>query len=237
MRRMIKKGASIGAGLILWLTLGLVLPALGAEDTSPVGPAAAPGQAAPTSPAPMTDIHDIRPPVPVGFDAPWLIPVLLTLAGAVILVALVWWWRRRRKSRPIETIVPELPPEMVAMQALDEIIDTRGVDGKVFYFRLSAILRQYIFGRFGVGAPEMTTEEFLPCIDRLSLDRELARQLKQLCRAMDPVKFGGVTTAERQMEADLFFVRAFVRHTTPMAVGEPQSDAGAAPKALPPGEA
>lgn len=162
----------------------------------------------------MTDIHDIRPPVPVGFDMPpWLVPVLLALSGVALLAALFFWWLRRHKKRTIETIVPELPPERVAMQALDGIGDVRGQEGKAFYFRLSAILRQYIFGRFGVGAPEMTTEEFVPCIERLPVDRDLARQLKQLCRAMDPVKFAGQGVDEKKMEHDLFFVRGFVRQT------------------------
>lgn len=233
---MMKRLPNIVVGLILWLILGLVLPALGAEDATPAAPSIAPGQAAADKPAPMTDIHDIRPPVAVGFDAPWLIPALLALAGVVLLAALWWWWRDHRKKRTIETIVPELPPEMTAMQALDGINDVRGLDGKTFYFRLSAILRQYVFSRFAVGAPEMTTEEFLPCIDRLSVDRNLARQLKQLCRAMDPVKFGGATTVEKQMEADLFFARAFVRKTTPTTVAEQlQGDVNTAPKALPAG--
>lgn len=163
----------------------------------------------------MTDIHDIRPPVPVGIDMPsWLVPVLLILAGVALLAALFFWWRRHRKKRTNETIVPELPPEMIAKQALDKIGDVRGQDGKAFYFRLSAILRRYIFGRFSIGAPEMTTEEFLPCIDQLPIDRKLARQLKHLCRAMDPVKFAGQGANEKQMEQDLFFVRGFVRQTT-----------------------
>lgn len=179
----------------------------------------------------MTDIHDIRPPVPVGFDAPWLVPALLALVGVALLAALVLWWRRHRKKRTIETIVPELPPEMVARQALDGIGDVRGQDGKAFYFRLSAILRRYIFGRFGVGAPEMTTEEFLPCIDRLAFDRELARQLKLLCRAMDPVKFAGQQVDEKKMEQDLFFVRGFVRQTTPDEVPGTLPETGTAPLA------
>ncbi|WP_419660129.1 hypothetical protein Dvar_04760 [Desulfosarcina variabilis str. Montpellier] len=219
MKTMMKPWSHIAIGLVLWLmTLGQGIAAPDGENTPPAGPVAAPGQAAPDMPAPMTDIHDIHPPVPVGFDAPWLMPVLLTLAGVVILAALIWWWwRRRRKQQTVETIVPELPPEMIANKALSDISDVRGQDGKTFYFRLSAILRQYIGGRFGVGAPEMTTEEFLPCIARLPVDRELARQLKQLCRAMDPVKFGGVTIMEQQMETDLLFVRGFVRRTTPEA--------------------
>lgn len=234
--KMIKTGANVLAALIVWLALGYAAPAPGAEDPPALPPttAPAPGQAAPNAPAPMTDIHDIRPPVPAGFDAPWLMSVLTTLAGMLILAALVWWWRRHRRPRPIETIVPELPPEMVAMQALDQTSDVRGQDGKAFYFHLSAILRQYVSGRFAVGAPEMTTEEFLPCVDRLPVDRELARQLKQLCRAMDPVKFGGLATVEKQMEADLFFVRTFVRQTTAEAVADAPAEISAAPKALPP---
>ncbi|MGD9307822.1 MAG: DUF4381 family protein [Desulfosarcina sp.] len=168
----------------------------------------------PDVPAPMTDIHDILPPVPVGLDASWLWIGLIAI-GAVMLAALAWWlWKKIKKSRSVETIVPEQPPEMVARQALDQLSDVRGMDGKTFYFRLSAILRRYVFGRFGVGATEMTTEEFVPCIDHLSIDTDLARGLKRLCRAMDPVKFGGQAIAEKQMEADLFFAREFVRKTT-----------------------
>jgi hypothetical protein len=215
------------SGFLIWpillLAIGLAVPALAAEPPQPVLPnaAPAPGQAAPNPqatpdmPASMADIHDIRPPVPVGVDMPpWLVPVLLTLAGGALLVALFFWWYRHRKKRVIETIVPELPPEMVAIRALEKIGDVRGQNAKSFYFCLSAILRQYIFGRFGVGAPEMTTEEFVPCIDNLAVDRDLGRQLKQLCRSMDPVKFAGQPVDEKQMEQDFFFVRGFVRQTT-----------------------
>jgi LPXTG-motif cell wall-anchored protein len=95
----------------------------------------------------MTDIHDILPPVPVGIDAPWLIAALIALAAAALLAAAWWLWRKRKKARFIETIIPELPPEMTAMRALDGISDVRRLDAKTFYFRLSAILRQYVFGR------------------------------------------------------------------------------------------
>jgi hypothetical protein len=150
----------------------------------------------------------------VGIYAAWLVPVLLALAVAAVL-AMAWWlWKKRKKDRVIETIVPELPPEMTALRALDEISDVRRLDGKSFYFRLSAILRQYVSGRFAVGAPEMTTEEFIPCIDHLHIDTDLSARLKRLCRAMDPVKFGAETAMEKQMETDLFFARAFVKKTT-----------------------
>ncbi|MBR9986828.1 MAG: DUF4381 family protein [Desulfosarcina sp.] len=196
------------------MTFLQVAQVTGEEAAAPAGPPAATGSPPPNAPAPMTDIHDIQPPVSVGIDAPWLIPVLLTLASAAILAAAWWFWNKRKKARTVETIVPELPPEMTAMKALDEIADVNRLDGKTFYFRLSAILRQYVFGRFAVGAPEMTTEEFVPCINRLHIDNDLARRLKGLCRAMDPVKFGSETAVEKQMETDLRFAREFVRKTT-----------------------
>jgi hypothetical protein len=198
----------------------LILPAfalaqvMGGETNAPTVLHNEVKSTAPDKPAAMTDIHDIQPPIAIGFDAPWMIPALIALAVVAILVVAWWFWKKYRKRSDIETIVPELPPEMAAMQALNTISDVRRLDAKTFYFRLSAIVRQYIFGRFGVGAPEMTTEEFVPCIDSLPVDRELAQQLRNMSRAMDPVKFGGETLEEKQMEADLFFAREFVRETT-----------------------
>jgi hypothetical protein len=199
---------------------------MGEETAAPAGPPAATESPPLNVPAPITDIHDILPPVSVGIHAPWLVIVLLALAAVAILAAGWWFWEKRKKARTIETIVPELPPEMTAMQALDEISDVRGLDGKTFYFRLSAILRHYVFGRFAVGAPEMTTEEFMPCINRLQIDYDLAHRLRNLCRSMDPVKFGSATAVEKQMESDLFFAREFVRKTTRQANMEDEKNHG-----------
>ena len=199
------------------LPLVIVAPAMGQEKPAPPAGQQSAGPAVPDAPAPMTDIHDILPPVAVGLDASWWIPALIALAVVLLLGAAWWLWKKYRKREVIETVVPELPPELLARQGLDEINDVRRWEGKAFYFRLSAILRQYVFGRFAVGAPEMTTEEFLPCIDRLPLDKEMAMRLRRLCRAMDPVKFGGASVMETQMEQDLTFAREFVRKTTQLS--------------------
>jgi hypothetical protein len=222
------------AGMAFFLLTFLdVAQVMGEEPGSPAGPLA-PTESPPSNvPAPMTDIHDILPPVAVGIDAPWLVTVLLGLAAAIFLAAGWWFWKRHTKDRAIETIVPEPPPEMTAMLALDQIADVRRLDGKTFYFRLSAILRQYVCGRFAVGAPEMTTEEFIPCIDRLSMDKDLAQRLKKLCRAMDPVKFGGQTAVEKQMETDLMFARELVRKTTQQTDMEDGKDHGELPAIVP----
>ena len=220
--------------VFLLLTVFQVAQVMGGETAAPSAPLAATESPPPNLPAPMTDIHDILPPVTVGIHTPWLVPVLLALAAAAILAAVWWLWKKhQKKSLAIETIVPELPPEMVANRALDGISDLRRLDGKTFYFHLSAILRQYVSGRYAVGAPEMTTEEFLPCIDQLSIDTDLTGRLKRLCRAMDPVKFGAATAVERQMQADLLFVRTFVKKTTPTIDTEGENLGAGTPQARP----
>lgn len=203
-----------------------VFRAMGTEATAPPGPLPNIGAPTPDIPRPMTDIHDIMPPISMGIDAPWLLPVLIIVA-VVAIIAVVWWlWKKGKKNRAIETNIPELPPDRVAMRALEDIADVRRLDGKIFYFRLSAILRQYVFGRFSLGAPEMTTEEFLPCMTELSVGTDLASRLKRLCRTMDPVKFGAETAVEKQMQTDLAFVREFVSKTTPKIDTDDKEDGG-----------
>ena len=83
-------------------------------------------------------------------------------------------------------------------------------------------------------AQEMTTEEFLPCIGKLSVDTNLTDRLKHLCREMDPVKFGAETTTETQMQTDLDFAREFVTKTTRAAEPAIKHGNGEPPQALDP---
>ncbi|MDM8526027.1 hypothetical protein QUF80_21855 [Desulfococcaceae bacterium HSG8] len=162
----------------------------------------------------MTDIHDIKPPEKIGTD--WK-PLYYTLLAVLILLlvgaVLLYLKKRRKRIRKKEMI--SLSPDEAAFVLLDELLDVESFDGKKFYFRLSSILRNYIQGRYGINAPEMTTEEFLPSIEKLNLDRELQQHLRKLIHSTDPVKFAGTPAVQTNMEKDLAFVRAFVKQTTP----------------------
>ncbi len=59
----------------------------------------------------------------------------------------------------------------------------------------------------------MTTEELLPAIPALPIDRELASGLKDLLRSTDPVKFAGVPVTQEKMREDMTFARHFVEST------------------------
>jgi len=160
----------------------------------------------------MTDIHDIKPLVDIGIDIPWAV-VLVGILILLMLSAAFFYWRYLRKAAKIRDVIPELPPEANAHRALNKISDVKQLDGKTFYFNLSAILRQYLYERFNMNAPEMTTEELLPQIKTLNLDKDLFDGISRLCQGADSIKFAGLRPQIRQMETDLIFAHKFVDGT------------------------
>ena len=169
--------------------------------------------------AQMTDIHDIKKLEKIGFN-----PVLLWYAamGAVILallIAVFLFWKKRQKKK-IPEVVASISPEEAALNSLAELQDLMLSNGKQFYFRLSMILREYIRHRFGMDAPEMTTEELLPKIAEIKLVSDLSRGVRDFVHASDPVKFAGRTAEIETMQLHFEFVRDFVKKTTPASADE-----------------
>ena len=200
------------------ITIGMVFFGLGAAAVQPVASNSAappPNQGQPQEQSPeMTDIHDIKPPLPVALVRNWIFYAIAAVL-LLCLAAIGWWlWRKKKNDDHIETAAAPLPPEVTARRMLGQLTDIHHIGGREFYFRLSLIIRRYIYERYAVGAPEMTSEEFLPRIDGLSLEHELQIQLKELIHRSDPIKFAGVSAMERQMQDDLDFAYRFVDQTT-----------------------
>jgi hypothetical protein len=177
-----------------------------------------------TGAPPMTDIHDIKPILDISGNGAWEW-VLPGCAAALLLFALGWWlWKRRQRSeRPAEDKAPPEAPDQEALAALDALTAETGLAPKQFYFRLSAILRRYVERRYQFPAAEMTTEELIPHMDRLELDRDLATAFKAFCRGADPIKFAGATALRDRADRDLVFCRDFVRRTTTMEIEQDSS--------------
>jgi hypothetical protein len=169
------------------------------------------------NPAPMTDIHDIKPLEILAADGSWLFHILGAVLILAIIGAAIYFWRKSRNRKQVSAQIPVLPHE-AALRSLDALADMENMDGKDFYFSLSNILRTYIQARYGINALEMTTEELLPKIDLLGLSREMHQELKELIRSTDPVKFAGVPAAVSKMRAHLYFVRNFVTQTSSLEI-------------------
>jgi hypothetical protein len=158
----------------------------------------------------MTDIHDIKPLLHIA--GPWG-GWLALVAGLILLAAGIWWLRRRRRASPGKAAAAARPAPHEGALAWLDALEIEAAGGKVFYFRLSEIIRRYIEERFDIPAAEMTLEELLPAIDRLPLHQDLARRLEGFCRVAEPIKFAAAPADPARMAEDLNFARAFVRRT------------------------
>jgi hypothetical protein len=171
-----------------------------------------------------TDYRDIKEAVDVPIARDWPEYWPLAAAGIVIICVAFLLLVRRARRRGIRAAQPPIIlPHVWALSQLDLLAREELIEqGRfhAFYFRLSDIVRQYIERRFGIMAPERTTEEFFREAKRdSSLSDEHKDLLRGFLRAADMVKFAlhepSVDESRRAFEA----ARGFVEQTVPMAGG------------------
>ena len=105
-------------------------------------------------------LNDIESPVAQPMNR-WLI--LVIVAGGALVIAILAYLILK-KSKKERVAPPPIPAHIKAAKALDRLLaEQLIVKGqiKLFYEKVSDILRSYIEERFGLKAPERTTEEFL----------------------------------------------------------------------------
>ena len=138
-------------------------------------------------------IHDIKPPVayPPSYKV-WAwsggILAVFILAGIVTFIVI-----RKRRLAAGARAVRETQPHEIAFSELEALVNEHLIEKnevKVFYQRITDIFRRYIENRFGIKAPELTTEEFMGNLRNHSAFT--ARQnefLNEFLRHCDLVKF------------------------------------------------
>ena len=139
------------------------------------------------------------PGPPLRMPVPWW-PWAAVGAGALLLgFGARWFTRRMRRPRPppVEVAVPahvkalrELQRLRTAPRQSDDQIDA-------FYVAVSHVLRVYLEDRFGLHAPERTTEEFLLEVEAGGpLSTAQCRELRRFLDQCDLVKFAAARPGE-----------------------------------------
>lgn len=166
----------------------------------------------------VTDIRDIKPLRRVETSRQW--PVWLGLALALLAAAFAaWWWRRRRGRGDAETETPRIPPYDLAIQELERLRRTDFSNLRElrrYYFAISAVVRTYVEGRFGLNATDLTTEEILSSLGGLvRLDPVQARRLERFLVATDQVKFAAHLPRPEEIDRTYGQAMSFVQTTRP----------------------
>jgi len=157
----------------------------------------------------LADLRPAKGPVLLPTQTRWEILAGVIGAVCVVIVGLLVWSRRVKKLEPVVV----LSPREQAQLELDSLVrnDLSLLDTKLYYVRLTGIVRRYIEATTGIQAPEQTTEEFLREIgDGHLFGDEETRKLKRFLEAADLVKFAGHQPTVEDMDGSLDRAREFI---------------------------
>ncbi|MBO7300542.1 MAG: hypothetical protein J6U53_03940, partial [Tidjanibacter sp.] len=167
-------------------------------------------------------IYDIKQPLPMplkveefaGYVGVGLLIASL-VAGIVLLVI-----RALRKRGIMESVKPKEPAHIVAIRSLETLSNQKlWQNGRIkeYYSRLTEILREYLEGRFGVMAMEMTTEEIVVAMKGVAITKKQMTSLSDLLTESDLVKFAKHTPAVEYHEEAYHTVYYFVEESKEVA--------------------
>lgn len=132
----------------------------------------------PTGAALAGELRDIRGPVALGGETPFV------YSGLLLLLLALWWWRkRRRRPRPIPAEAAEPPRQTDPLAALTREFQAGALDAQTALGRLDDLLRRALQDRAGLPATRLTNAEILARLHDPALPPLLA--------LLEQVKFAG----------------------------------------------
>jgi hypothetical protein len=154
--------------------------------------------------------------LPRGYAFVWYVLLGVALAGSFVGGGLYWYRRKRTKDK--ETVAVPSAHELAYRQLeelLGENLPERG-ELKLFFARISDVVRYYIENRFGLHAPKRTTEEFLTTITQRVDERFLPEHrvlLNDFLHRCDLVKFAEHLPTSEEVRKAIDACKAFIEAT------------------------
>ncbi len=146
----------------------------------------------------------------------WKVLIALVVLGLLIFSYFKWF---RYGKMPLRPQKKQIPPYVLAVRQLDALREKKlwqkGAD-KEYYTRLTDILRIYLYGRFGINAMEMTSEQIREAIAHCDMINDEAALVNDVLSEADFVKFAKARPSADVNERTFNDVRRFVEITKPV---------------------
>jgi hypothetical protein len=164
-------------------------------------------------------LKDIKPPVkyPYTFKEilwPWTVDGILALA---LIAAIIYVIVRIKKQQPVfGKVKSQEPPHIVALRELEKIKAEKLWQNnkiKLYYTRVTDVLRVYLEQRYSIQAPEQTSDEILQALAQLPLPEYFLPKLRDFLNVSDLVKFAKYLPATEENESAVTLVAQFVAET------------------------
>ena len=148
-----------------------------------------------TPPDTAAKIFDIvkpyRAPVTAGEIIPWVLAA--GIAAALVWLAIRYIRRRKLTQGEVEIFVNPDPAHVIALRELERLRDQKiwqSGEIKLYYTRLTEILRQYLENRYHVYSLELTTSETLAALLKTGFRKDSNYELlRNVLTGADLVKF------------------------------------------------
>ncbi len=148
----------------------------------------------------------------------WTLWTLLVLVVAAVVFFLVNHFHRRKTVAAIMAQKP-VPPYELAVSRLEQLRQSGATapgHEKQFYTDLTDILRQYLHGRYGINAMEMTSSQIVRALRSNPDTRLPADSMDAVLRVADFVKFAKEKPLADDNVRSLQLARDFVEITKPV---------------------
>ena len=160
-------------------------------------------------------IKDITLPIAPARKADWLVYVFSIWGGIVLIICIIAYWQYRKNAK--EYIAPKIPAHEIAFEKIRILLEEKLIENKqikLFYNKISNILRHYIEDRFNLSAPEQTTEEFLRDLESSNvLNKEYKLILKEFLSHCDLVKFAKHEPSNEKIQKTFDTCKNFISTT------------------------
>lgn len=167
-------------------------------------------------------IYDIKQPLPMplkvaefaGYAGMGVVIAAIVAGLALLIISVV------RKRKDPESSKPKEPAHVIAIRSLETLSNQKlWQNGKIkeYYSRLTEIFREYLDGRYGVAAMEMTTDEIVGAMREIGLTKKQIASLGELLMESDLVKFAKHTPAVEYHEEAYTTVYYFVEESKEVA--------------------
>ena len=145
---------------------------------------------------------------------PW---ALISIAAVALIVLIIFLYRKNGpRLIPVKKIIP---PHVQALQRLNILKNKKLSESghiKEYYTELTDILRQYLHGRFGIYAREMTSPQILEACREIPEIAPFEQDLTQLLTTADFVKFAKQNPGVDENIRSFSTVKTFVNSTIPV---------------------
>jgi hypothetical protein len=175
---------------------------------------------------------DIKPPAEIPFSI-WDYIYYIIIGLVLLLVGGLSYYLYQKYRKPkllIDGYDPHIDPHIIALEALKQLDNEKlwqKGSVKIYFIRLSDIVRIYIERRFSFIAMEMTTDEIITTLQEIKLSDNLINDMKNTLSIADLAKFAKYSPLPDEssfcMNASLDFVRSTARQSL---TAEPESTGG-----------